>query len=71
MLMPTGLSKKERAEYVEANRRLLLGSRKPRHVANKHAGLRVAGATGAQKEKQKVEEKEHLASRIANKIKGH
>ena len=58
MLMPAGLSKSERAKYIASNK-YILAKKVKRVPQNKHPGLRVAGATGAQAAKQKVEAKTH------------
>ncbi len=58
MLMPTGLSSSERKKYVEANK-YILAKKVVRAKPNKHPGLRVAKATGAQAKKQKAEAKVH------------
>ena len=59
MLMPTGLKGKDRDKYNKENAwRIAKGNPRPR--INKHPGLRVAGATGAQAKKEKTEEKAHL-----------
>ena len=60
MLMPVGLKGKTKEKYVQANARLLIKGKSKRTRINKHVGLRVAGATGKQATKQKVEGAAHL-----------
>jgi len=63
MLVPCGMNKSEREKYDKDHARVLVSGRKTRTRQNKHPGLRVPGANGAQAAKQKAEAKAHTDSK--------